>query len=65
MLVELSEKEKRWLPNAIENAMRISFDEYASKVIAFLDPAQRELFDGRAAWDTMQSTVVEGLETLR
>jgi hypothetical protein len=45
--------------------MRMSFDEYKSKVVAFLDPEQRELFDGRAAWDAMQAAVVERLESLQ
>jgi len=62
--LKLSEKEKRWLASAIENAMGISFDEYASKVVAFLDPGQRELYDTRATWETMQSSVVEHLESL-
>ena len=45
--------------------MSISFDEYAAKVVAFLDPAQSELFAGRAAWDATRDSVVARLEALR
>jgi predicted nucleotidyltransferase component of viral defense system len=61
----LSAKEKRWLPDAIQHAMSISFDEYASQVVSFLDPDQRELFDHRNAWDATQRAVVERLESLQ
>jgi hypothetical protein len=50
---------------AIEHAMGISFDEYAAQVVSYLDPEQRELFEGRDAWNTMQSAVVSRLEALR
>jgi predicted nucleotidyltransferase component of viral defense system len=64
-LLVLPAHDKRWLPEAIEHAMGISFDEYSSRVVAFLDPEQRELFAGRAKWNTMQSAVVERLEALQ
>jgi predicted nucleotidyltransferase component of viral defense system len=53
------------LPRAIDHAMGISFDEYASQVVVFLDPGQRELFDSRASWGSIQTAVVEHLESLR
>jgi len=62
--VILSDKERRWVPRAIEHTIGVSFDEYASKVVAFLNPDQRELFDQRSAWDAMQSAVVQRLESL-
>jgi predicted nucleotidyltransferase component of viral defense system len=62
--VQLSASEKRRLAGAIEHAMNISFDEYASQVVAYLDPEQKELFESRASWNAMQSAVVEGLEAL-
>jgi hypothetical protein len=49
----------------MERAAGISFAEYASQVVAFLDPDQKELFDQRAAWNVMQSTVLERLESLQ
>jgi hypothetical protein len=49
---------------AIENAMTISFDEYQSKVVAYLDPDQSALYADRSAWDEMQQAVVERLEAL-
>ncbi len=56
---------KKWLEDAIENAMSISFDEYASKVVAYLEPSHAELYADRSAWDAMQEDVVVRLEALR
>jgi predicted nucleotidyltransferase component of viral defense system len=61
----LSKAQRAWVPDAIERAMSISFDDYASKVVAFLDPTQAELFSERSAWDAMQDAVVARLEALR
>ena len=63
--LRVNDAQRGWVPDAIERAMGVSFDDYASKVVAFLDPAQAGLFADRAAWDTMQGTVVERLEALR
>lgn len=62
--IALSAKERSWLPLAIERAMDLSFDQYASQVVAFLDPDQRDLFAGRVAWDAMQEAVVNRLGQL-
>jgi predicted nucleotidyltransferase component of viral defense system len=56
---------KTWLASAIDHAMGISFDEYASKVVAFLEPSHAEVYSSRAAWDAMQTDVVARLEALR
>lgn len=61
----LDDEQKAHLPAALEHAMSISFDEYASKVVAYLDPAQAELFEERTAWEAMQDAVVSHLEALR
>jgi predicted nucleotidyltransferase component of viral defense system len=53
------------IPQAIERAMSISFDEYASRVVAYLDPEQREIFASRDAWNTMQDAVIARLEAFR
>jgi hypothetical protein len=53
------------LPDAIEHALGLSYDEYVAKVIAYLDPIQRELYESRAAWDAMLQAVVSKLDTLR
>lgn len=52
------------LSQAIDNAMGISFDEYRSKVVAYLDPEQAVLYEGRDAWNAMQESVVARLEAL-
>lgn len=54
-----------WLDDAIDRAMGISFDEYASKVVAYLEPSQTEIYADRSAWDAMQEDVVARLEALR
>jgi len=59
----LSLLEMAWLPRAIENAMRVSFDDYVAKVVAYMDPEQAEAFASRGAWEAMQAGVVERLES--
>ncbi|MCC6900613.1 MAG: nucleotidyl transferase AbiEii/AbiGii toxin family protein [Polyangiaceae bacterium] len=61
----LSASQKEWLADAIDNAASISYDEYASKVVAFLDAEQANLFASRAAWDAMQEGLIASLEALR
>ena len=53
------------IEKAIENAMSISFDDYTSQVVAYLDPEQGEPFASRDAWNAMQGEVVDRLEGLR
>ena len=43
---------------------RISFDDYSSKVIAYLDPEQAELFASQDAQHLMQQIVVDRLTEL-
>ncbi len=57
--------EKRYLSLAIDHALGISFDEYSSQVVAYLDPDQRELFAERSVWNVMQTTVISRLEALQ
>lgn len=63
--VPLTDAQRAWIPDAIERAMSISFDDYTSKVVSYLDPTQAELFEDRPAWDAMQDAVVARLEALR
>jgi len=60
----LTSEEKAWLPGAIENAKSVTFDDYAAKVVAYLEPEQVELFAARETWEVMQSGVVAQLEAL-
>lgn len=62
---ELDEKASTWLPDAIDHARSLTFDEYASTVVAFLEPSHAELYADRSAWDAMQGDVVVRLEALR
>jgi len=63
--VALDAAAKRWLADAIDHAMGISFDEYASKVVSFLEPAHAEVYAERSAWNAMQEDVIARLEALR
>lgn len=61
----LTPAQKRWVPEAIDHAMEISFDACVSKVLAYLDPAHAPLFEDPLAWTTMQERVIASLEALR
>jgi predicted nucleotidyltransferase component of viral defense system len=61
----LTAAQKAWLEKAIEHAFALSFDEYSAKVVAYLEPAQVDLYADRGAWDTMQDAVITQLEALR
>ena len=56
---------RAWLGDAIDHAMGLSFDEYTSKVVAYLEPDHAEIYADRSAWDAMQQDVVARLEALR
>jgi predicted nucleotidyltransferase component of viral defense system len=62
--LRLSPQQQRWLPDAIERATSISFDDYRSKVVSYLDAGHVELYEDRSAWDAMQDAVVSRLEAL-
>lgn len=62
---DMGEDASRWVVDAIDRAMSLSFDDYASKVVAFLEPSQAEVYAERSAWEAMQEDVVARLETLR
>jgi predicted nucleotidyltransferase component of viral defense system len=60
----LSTEPRSHVARAVERALGISFDEYASHVVAYLDPAQADLYAGRETWDAMQEAVVSRLTEL-
>lgn len=61
----LTAAQKRALPDAIEHASSISFDEYKSRVGAYLDPTQAALYQERAAFQALRTLVVSQLQALR
>jgi hypothetical protein len=63
--IALGDDGKKWLPGAVDRAMGLSYGEYASKVVAFLEPSQAEVHADRSAWEAMQEDVVARLEALR
>ena len=50
------------VPTALEQAMSIGFDDYASAVVAFLEPEHVEIYGDPATWDLMQANVVERIQ---
>lgn len=56
---------KRWLTAAIDHAIGLSFDEYTSQVVAFLEASHAEVYADRSAWDAMQEDAAQRLEALR
>lgn len=58
--LKLPAKAKR--SEAIENAMSVSYDHYAAQVVAYLEPEQAALYDGKETWEAMQDAVVARLE---
>ena len=52
------------LPRAVERVLSLSFDDYASQVLAYLAPEEAAPFSGREAWEAMQLDVVNQLEEL-
>lgn len=55
---------RKLLPEAIEHAMGVGYDDFNGQVVAFLDPDYRDYYGTRQAWDRMQDEVVVGLEAL-
>ena len=53
------------LPQAIENAMSIGFEDFAGQVVAFLEPEHQADYGQRAAWEFLQEQVVDTLRELR
>lgn len=62
--LRLSAEHTKLLPRALERAIGISYDDYASKVVAYLEPSQAGVFRERHAWEAMQQGVVDRLEAL-
>ena len=59
--ITFSGVERRSLAAALDSAISVSFADYTAQVVAYLHPAQAELFAGRDAWNVMQGAVVEWL----
>jgi len=59
----LSTKIKEEIPQAVENAMTIGFDEFSGQVRAYLLPEYFEYYS-RKVWENLQETVIARLEAL-
>jgi predicted nucleotidyltransferase component of viral defense system len=62
---KLDEEASGWIDQAVANASELTYDQYASLVIAYLDPEHAALYASRENWDAMQLDVIERLEVLR
>ncbi|HEX5062326.1 MAG TPA: nucleotidyl transferase AbiEii/AbiGii toxin family protein [Kofleriaceae bacterium] len=62
---DLEEQEPGWFAKAVENAGHVSYEQYKSTVIAFLDPDHAALYSAEETWDAMQLGVIESIEKLR
>jgi predicted nucleotidyltransferase component of viral defense system len=63
--IALGDAAREWRDAAVSHAIGLSYDDYASTVVAYLEPSHRELYGGRAAWEAMQADVVARIERLR
>jgi predicted nucleotidyltransferase component of viral defense system len=52
------------IPRAVENAISVSYDEFAGQVLAYLEPSYQQHYRTRSAWNEMQEQVVTALEGL-
>lgn len=53
---------KSQLSDAVENAMSISYTDYKSQVVAYLDASNQEFFSTKAAWNQIQESVINHFE---
>ena len=49
---------------ACENALSVSFDQFKSQVVAYLMPEYQEYYGTRDSWESLQTTVINILESL-
>ncbi len=54
-----------WIDPAIENASKLTYDQYVALVVAYLEPEHAELYGSRDAWELMQLDVIERLGALK
>jgi predicted nucleotidyltransferase component of viral defense system len=62
--VPLRQTQREQLPQAIDNAMSIGFEDFVGQVVAFLEPEHQADFRARASWETLQEQVVDTLRGL-
>jgi predicted nucleotidyltransferase component of viral defense system len=53
------------IPNAMENAMTIGYDEFSGQVRAYLAADYQDYYGTRKAWEMLQQQVVDALEKLQ
>ena len=61
---ELPATVKKKLEQACENALGIGLDDFQGQVVAYLAPEYQDYYGTPAAWEKLQTNVVEKLEAL-
>lgn len=59
-----SPETRKLLPEAIEHAIGVEYDDFKGQVVAFLDPAYGDYYGTRKAWNRLQNEVVAALEAI-
>lgn len=62
---KLDDEAATWIDAAANNGSHLTYDQYVSLVVAYLDPQQAELYSSRDTWEELQLGVIERLEALR
>jgi len=62
---QLDEEAAGWLETAAANAASLTYDQYVSLVVAYLDREHAEIYSSRDTWEAMQLDVIARLEELR
>lgn len=53
------------LPQAVESAMNVGYDDFAGQVLSYLAPEYQEDYRDRSVWEELQESVVDALRVLR
>lgn len=62
---KLDAEASSWIDPAIENASRLTYDQYVALVVAYLEPAHAEIYGSQEAWDTMLFEVIDRLGSMK
>ena len=55
----------KFLPQAVENAMGVGYDEFAGQVLAYLEPDYQDHYRERQVWEQIQERVTQTLDALQ
>jgi predicted nucleotidyltransferase component of viral defense system len=61
----LDDEAKTWLEPAVANVEKLTYDQYAALVLAYLEPEHLEIYQSSHTWEAMQLDVIGRLDALR